>query len=137
MVRAFEPEGGSRLGVMGTGAIGIESAERRGGWRLMAVLLMVAFSFQSYVAQTHIHQSASTAAAATVQHRGHNSPAENSPFDCPICQAVSHVGSFFVPDVVMPFLAAQFVETANPQFYRADRGTAVHRNWQSRAPPSP
>ena len=105
------------------------------GWRLIATLVLLAFTFQSYVAQTHIHDAA-PASAALIKNLGHNkSPVDNSPLDCPFCQAVAHAGTFFMPVAPLLFLSAQWIEMAAPHLaLSASTGAAAH-SWQSRAPP--
>ena len=106
------------------------------GWRVIAILVMLAFSFQSYVAQTHIHEAAAPATAALIKNLGHNkSPVDNSPLDCPFCQAVAHDAAFFVPHSPLLFLSAQWVEMAAPHFVLADHSADANHNWRSRAPP--
>ncbi|HWC62510.1 MAG TPA: hypothetical protein VG501_02730 [Rhizomicrobium sp.] len=107
------------------------------GWRLIAILVMLAFTFQSFVAQTHIHESAPPASIQLIKDLGHNkSPVDNSPLDCPFCQAVAHDGLFFVPDAPVLFLVAQWVEMAAPHFFLADHSADPNHNWRSRAPPT-
>jgi hypothetical protein len=104
-------------------------------WRLLAAAVLLAFSFQCYLAQTHIHESAGQA-ATTHQAQHSKAPAGNSPMDCPFCQAVAHGGNFLTPDAALLPLAMQWV--AAPVSYHLPapaRGSAKH-HWQSRAPPS-
>ena len=104
-------------------------------WRLLAAAVLLAFSFQSYLAQTHIHEGAAT--AVLVYHPGHGKPpVDNSPLDCPFCQAVTHAASFLVPGTLLPFLAPQWVKITALHNLLADKSTATKYNWQSRAPPS-
>ena len=73
--------------------------------RVIAALLLLAFGFQSYMAQTHVHDIVGKAPAALVHHAGHDrAPVQNSPLDCPFCQMLTHAGSFLVPDpsLVLP-----------------------------------
>jgi hypothetical protein len=116
-----------------------KAATRTGlpGWRLIAVLVMLAFTFQSYVAQTHIHETAPAASAALIKNLGHSkSPVDNSPLDCPFCQAVAHDGLFFTPGAPILFLVTQWVEMAAPHFVIADHSADANHNWRSRAPPT-
>jgi hypothetical protein len=105
-------------------------------WRLLAAAVLLAFSFQSYLAQTHIHET--SAATTLTWHAGqHNkAPADNNPLDCPFCQAVAHAASFLVPGVPLPFLAPEWIATSTSHLLLADKGPATRSNWQSRAPPS-
>lgn len=111
----------------------------RGGgraWRLIAILLMLAFSFQSYLVQTHIHEPAAVS-ATLIHHAGHKAPANNTPFDCPFCQVVNHAGSFLISDVSLLLLASQWVEMTAPRHLTPEVGTVANHPWQSRAPPNP
>jgi hypothetical protein len=114
--------------------MGVMATAKTRAWRFIAALVLLAFSFQSYLAQTHIHETA--AATALVYHPGHSKAPVDSPFDCPFCQAVAHATSFLMPGALLPFLAPQWVKTATLHNFRAGTGTTTRYNWQSRAPPS-
>jgi len=104
-------------------------------WRLIGALVLLAFSFQSYLAQTHIHETA--AATALIHHPGQNNPpVDNSPLDCPFCQAVAHATGFLMPGALLPFLAPGWVKITILHNLLADKGTVTRHSWQSRAPPS-
>ena len=105
------------------------------GWRLIAVLVLLAFTFQSYVAQTHFHDIGLTGAPVS-QNLGHGkAPADDNPLNCPFCQAAIHAGSFFLPAAPLLFLSTQWVEMATSYvFLRSGTDAAAH-SWQSRAPP--
>jgi hypothetical protein len=106
-------------------------------WRLAAALVFLAFSFQSYVAQTHIHDIAATGFTQSVFHLGQNkAPTENSPLDCPFCQAATYAGSFFIPDPSLLLLAPHWMELAPLRHPLARNGITANHKWQSRAPPS-
>src|SRR5215469_7489247 len=95
--------------------------EKTSLWRLLAAFVLLAFSFQSYVTQTHIHDGATTVSAVTIHHPGHGkSPVENSPLDCPFCQVVTHAGNALMSDAPLLFLASQWVELAAPYRLFAD-----------------
>jgi len=105
------------------------------GWRLIAALVALAFTFQSYVAQTHIHDSA--AASSTIAKVPHHnkSPLGNTPVECPFCQAVAHAGTFFMPVAPLLFLSEQWIEMSAPHLAVGASANAATHNWQSRAPP--
>ncbi len=127
---------------MRTAATSISVVRRRNsGWRSVTWILLLAFSLQSYVTQTHIHltpQAVDRAAAGKLvaSTPAHNkSPADDGTGACPFCQAVANAGAFFAPaaplllppalwaaSIVLPFLAD------------AVGGTTAH-GWHSRAPP--
>jgi hypothetical protein len=113
--------------------MGVTATARTRVWRFIAAVVLLAFGFQSYLAQTHIHETA----VALTYHPGHNkAPVDNSPLDCPFCQAVAHATSFLVPGALLPFLAPEWVKMTTLHNLLADKSTATRYNWQSRAPPS-
>lgn len=122
---------------MAKAAIKARRFEKAPLWRLLAAFVLLAFSFQSYVTQTHIHDTVTTVAAAPIHHPGHGkSPVQNSPLDCPFCQVVTHAGNFLASDAPLLLLASQWVEMAAPYHLLAGTGTSANHPWQSRAPPS-
>ena len=109
--------------------------ERSSGWRFIACLILISFTLQSYITQTHIHNVAPAAIAKTVSHAPSNAPIDDNPMDCPFCQAVAHDGPFFLPTVPLLILSIEFVELAAPAL-RSHRGAPASAHiWQSRAPP--
>jgi hypothetical protein len=121
------------------GAVAIAAAKKRGvsGWRLVAALVLLAFTVQSYVAQTHFHD-AGLAGTAIAKNLGQKkSPVDDNPLNCPFCQAVAHAGAIFLPGTPLLFLSAQWIETAAPHFILRDNEAAPTHSWQSRGPPLP
>jgi hypothetical protein len=117
------------MAIAATGTRGIT------GWRLIAVLAALAFTFQSYVAQTHIHDAAPLSSTLAKGLHHNKSPLGNTPVECPFCQAITHAGAFFMPVAPLLFLCEQWMEMAAPKLIAgAGAGAATH-NWQSRAPP--
>ena len=105
------------------------------GWRIIATLLLFAFTLQSYITQTHIH-TASPAVISRILTGSHDqAPVDGNPMDCPFCQAVAHDGPFFLPAAPILLLSAIWVILA-PSFLseRTDAVASAHA-WQSRAPP--
>ena len=109
--------------------------ERSSGWRFIACLILISFTLQSYITQTHIHNTAPAAVAKIVSHAPSKAPIDDNPMDCPFCQAVAHDGPFFLPTVPLVILSIEFVELAAPalRFHRSWEAPA--HIWQSRAPP--
>lgn len=104
-------------------------------WRVIACLLLISFTLQSYITQTHIH-STSTAAIAKILVGSHDkAPIDDGPLDCPFCQAVAHDGPFFLPATALLLLAVMGVELAAPPFGARKNAYVPAHNWQSRAPP--
>jgi len=115
---------------------GIASAkERSSGWRFIACLILVAFTLQSYITQTHIHNTTPAAVAKIVTHSHDKAPVDDNPMDCPFCQAVAHDGPFFLPTVPLLILSIEFVEHAAPALRVHRPWEAPAHIWQSRAPP--
>ena len=105
------------------------------GWRVIATLLLLAFTLQSYITQTHIHTPTLAAASRTLSGSHDQAPADGSPMDCPFCQAVAHDGPFFLPSAPILLLSAIWVAWT-PYFLsvRPEAGAPAH-GWQSRVPP--
>ncbi len=111
--------------------------------RLFATLIFVlAFAFQSFVAQTHIHipgavDGVSTASAASPSK--HDPAPDQSPQDdlgkCPLCQVAVAVGAAIGPSTIY-FVEAFFgtIVVAPEPRSLAPRLTLAHV-WNSRAPP--
>ena len=114
------------------------AARKKGGitgWRLIAALVLLAFTVQSYVAQTHIHDTAPASAAIAKKLNHDKSPLGNTPLDCPFCQAVAHASGFFMPAAPLLFISALWAEMAPPHFLSRGSLSATAHGWQSRAPP--
>lgn len=115
------------------------------GWRQALIFLaLIAFAFQGYVVQTHIHFAPGTFAATdgdehavsgkTSDHHDKLPPNEN-PANCPICQEMLAYGQFVTPSaqaLLPPTIAVStiaIVETALPFIF------APSHSWRGRAPP--
>ncbi len=112
-------------------------------WRTMLLAMMLAVSWQGFVAQTHQHpEGASPFVGGTVLVNIAASADSDAPLklpdSCPICRELNHAGSALLPvpaEIVPPVLRAALApETslASP----ADIRLASH-GWRSRAPPQP
>lgn len=110
------------------------------GWRLaLAYAVLLAFAFQTYVAQTHIHLTQAETAKLYTGGTGHDRhdkyPASDDPANCPICQEILHSGHFVTPSALAyapPALAVStiaLVDTALPFIL------ALSHSWRGRAPP--
>ncbi|HTT99004.1 MAG TPA: hypothetical protein VMF58_13205 [Rhizomicrobium sp.] len=114
-------------------------AQRAGAGRLAITLFtLLAFTFQSFVAQVHIHikpWTVSTTLDAGKAAQPGKPPANDDQTSCPICQVILHAGQFVTPSAIafaLPSFALFFVAAANDPAPPAQ--TASH-GWQSRAPP--
>jgi hypothetical protein len=110
------------------------------GWRSVSWVLLLAFTLQSFVTETHIHTTAFPAGGVAMARspaltNRHTAPVEDSTGACPFCQAVVHAGAFFAPASPLcpvPLLAA--FHLAPVAVVGALVGVIAH-DWQSRAPP--
>lgn len=134
--------------VRGTGRVrpGIGSAHRSRARLTLTWLILLAFTWQSFLTQTHIHHLSTVALAG---HIGLKAPASNSastpkdkypanedPANCPLCQEIISAGYAVVPAAALLVLPSfvtlnfiVFVELTTP--FRAPSHI-----WQGRAPPS-
>ncbi len=118
---------------MKTSTVG--TAEKKKGWRFAIWLILAAFTLQSYVVQTHIHDATPAAFSKIFANTGHSkSPGNDNPLDCPFCQATLS-GAFALSSapLVLFFLTGLFLAAPDhPAAIVYD--TAAHI-WRSRAPP--
>ncbi|MGN6516046.1 MAG: hypothetical protein ACTHLR_09430 [Rhizomicrobium sp.] len=115
---------------------------RRGstGRQVVTLLLLLAFAFQSYVTQTHIHEIFAPASqrcdvTCVVHAPSHDSSPFGEAADCPLCQAIVHAGTFFAPAVVALFVPRLWVETTLPAVKTVVTAGVPARDGLSRAPP--
>lgn len=109
----------------------------------MAVLvtLLFAFSWQSFVAETHQHLLSDTGTTITLGKSAggeQQKPAKPSPLDpanCPVCREIAHAGSYLLPTPVsIDAPAPLFFWFATATLLGLALASRSHR-WQSRAPP--
>ncbi|HVZ69965.1 MAG TPA: DUF2946 family protein [Rhizomicrobium sp.] len=111
-------------------------------WRLGVILFtLLAFAFQSFTTQTHIHKLslsgiAGIAAALDIDAPSKNGkPPTKQDQNCPLCQAVAHAGAFVSPSSavsIVPTLSVQIIAISPDVAIAID---AVSHSWQSRGPP--
>jgi hypothetical protein len=120
-------------------------------WRLTLLLFVcLAFSLQSYTAQTHIHFPPASASSfsndATFAGKSNKAqerqpvpdkfPGNDDPAKCPLCQVVAHGGQYVWPTSIilsLPDLPATVVPVAVSVLRLVERDS---HSWQSRAPPA-
>ena len=108
------------------------------GWRLVVIYAaMLAFAFQGYVLQTHIHFAPATAIADTQGASGHHDkfPANDDPANCPICQEILHSGHFVTPAAAALLLPTLAVSTIALVDQPLPVVAAPSHSWRGRAPP--
>lgn len=122
--------------------VNVKTAGRKGsGFRAIACLLLLAFTLQSFITQTHIHgifdpAGDSQIVKAQVNAPSHNgkAPADN-PADCPLCQAIAHAGVFFTPSAPALILPISWAEMLAPVVLAGAIDRFSSHPWHSRAPP--
>ncbi len=105
---------------------------------LLTLFCILAFSFQGYIAQTHIHvpgENAGPAVAAAQAAHGHKQVPPDDPVRCPQCQLAFLAGAAVPPDAlifILPshsFFSGYLAVTA-----RRIKSVASHA-WEIRGPP--
>lgn len=116
----------------------------RRGWftrRHIACLILLAFTAQSYITQTHIHgwaqatPASATAGVLNAAPPDHKVPLDQSHPDCPFCQAVAHAGVFAAPAPLVWIVPAIWFATDALAATTRPAGHTFAHIWQSRAPP--
>ncbi len=129
----------------------VSASARPTGWRLaVASVVFVAFAFQSFVAQTHIHfapDALARLAAYSASHapkiaqggagqdRHDNHPDNDDPANCPICQEILHCGQFVAPAAQFILPPAMAVSTIAVVDKALPFVLALSHDWRGRAPP--
>jgi hypothetical protein len=112
------------------------------GWRQALIFaVLVAFTLQGYVFQTHIHFAHETEAistgvaqATTGSHHGKLPPSDD-PDNCPLCQEILHSGQFVAPTaaaLVAPSAAVSTIAIVDAELPFV---LALSHSWRGRAPP--
>jgi hypothetical protein len=126
--RAVQQRRGSRTATAGASLLRL--------W--LASLVLIAFSFQSYVTQTHIHlvaQTSDPAKADSGKAQRDRYPANQDPSNCPICQEVLHSGSFITPSAIAVLLPSLAVSVLAIVIDTTIVSQPVSHSWRGRAPP--
>ncbi len=128
---------------MKVAAAHLSNTGRTGAQRLCATwILLLAFTLQSFITQTHVHREPGGLHAAPIvsivgQTSAHApSPMGDGAIACPSCQAIFAAGAFFTPTAPILSLPATLVEPA--LFRSIVVGLAIISasfSWRSRAPP--
>ena len=122
----------------------VAAAARRpyAGLRLAVTLLaLIAFGFQSYLVQTHIHGLPQLAASADgKQHvsplsRNDKAPAQNGQANCPLCQDSLRAGSYVLPPIIATLPPTLVVTASLIAIVPSLAAKSVSHIWQSRGPP--
>lgn len=126
---------------MTAAAVGYSGIRRLGSAsRFVVFVVVLAFGLQSYITQTHIHAWSEgfggiVENAATQSLAQHKAPLDNSPVDCPFCQAVALAGVFVASATPLLHLPFVWVKADVLVFTARAVSVAIAHDWQSRAPP--
>jgi len=115
---------------------------RATGWtagfrRFVCLIALLAFTFQGYLVQTHIHglpQSLAAAAGVSVSAPGDT----NAPFDadhCLICQEFLHAGTYVTPAAAAVLPPTAVVAIIAFVFTPLAPARSPSHIWKGRAPP--
>jgi hypothetical protein len=136
------PQRGTKLHARRPGPT-TKARHARNGWRRwIAVFTVLAFALQVQLIQTHFHPlfgnaafggTANSSVAQTPAKK--NSPANNDPANCPICQAVLHGGQFISPGAVALALPSEAITLVPLAIAAVAAREIASHNWQGRAPP--
>lgn len=110
---------------------------------LTVILFLLAFAFQSFVAQTHIHiprsvdgvSAIASGAGSAKPNRAPDQPLQDDLNKCPLCQVAMAVGvaagpaSFYFDQPILAAIAALLHVVPRPQ------SASPAHVWNSRAPP--
>jgi hypothetical protein len=110
----------------------------RAGWNALLLAVLLAFSWQSFVTQTHQHFDFGTL-SATAKAEGSGQTGQQSPLDqqdnCPICRGIAHAGAYLLPAPIalnVPVPVVFWLALATIFGLSLTRRSHA---WQSRAPP--
>jgi hypothetical protein len=112
------------------------------GWVAVLLAMLVVFSWQSFVAETHNHfarasiaTTGNAIAPATTTSSDQNSPFD-SPANCPICREIAQSAAYLPPaPIVLPAPQAMLVWLVSGLSF----GLILEQRslgWRSRAPPT-
>jgi len=105
---------------------------------LLAVAALLALSWQSFVAQTHLHYappafSQAATAPPAVQNGDQRSP--DLPINCPLCQELATAGQYLLPSlpaIELPDAGEVWLSLASLPELTVREASHI---WRSRAPP--
>jgi hypothetical protein len=136
----------SRTGSRKGGAMALARSSRRA---LLTLFCLLAFSLQSYIAQTHIHIPGTTdlgisalatspvkiALSAAKQGKRSQLPINSDTTNCPLCQTVLHAGFFLTPALLVLLLPDAQAGTRPAPIAVSHHNGAPSHTWHSRGPP--
>jgi hypothetical protein len=118
------------------------SPDRRPSHRLLLIaVVLLAFVIQSFATQTHIHPLPGVSADAALKlvasgthNKKGNTPTDDSPDNCPLCQ-LFYGGQYVAPTTLVFFLPMAAVSTIEIALGVTPHYDAVSHSWRGRGPP--
>jgi hypothetical protein len=110
----------------------------------VTLFALLAFAFQSYVTQTHIHTGGQpdvkiamdgTSAKLAAKAKPDKYPANQDPSNCPICQEIVHSGSFISPAAIAALPPSLAVSVIAVLLDTVVATPPASHSWRGRAPP--
>ncbi len=116
----------------------------------MATFALIAFAFQGFVTQTHIHFAQPLSAGARLMASADvkspakdtakkgipkNAPGSDESMKCPLCQAVGYAGHFVSPSQAVLLLPASAVSILPLAILLLSPRESPSYIWQGRGPP--
>ncbi|MET0310024.1 MAG: hypothetical protein ABW023_15055 [Sphingomonas sp.] len=109
-------------------------------WVAVVLVTLLAFSWQSFVTQTHVHAARDSYSIATSGNAAPSkakSPSSGAPATCPICDEIAGGGSYLPPTPVSfhePAAVSVWLDVAQSLASTVRQDSHA---WRSRAPPPP
>ena len=124
------------------GSVAVARGSTNGGLQaFILVAALLAFVWQSFVVQTHIHShfvAVSASAASDPHNATHvtNNPATpRRPANCPMCQEIAQAGAYLLPAAILFTAPSTEANIAHVVSALPSVPARQSHAWQSRAPP--
>jgi hypothetical protein len=109
----------------------------------IALLALIAFTVQSYLVQTHIHNLPAAIAAigdgagqsVSSPQKGGQLPAQSDETKCPLCQDSLRAGTYLIPAVIIVLPPINVIAAPIVIVAQALANKSVSYIWRSRGPP--
>lgn len=109
----------------------------------VTLLSLIAFVFQSYLVQIHIHGlsrapivAADNSSTPASSHKPGKKPVDQDRVDCPLCQQGMRAGNFVMPAATLALPVTLAVSTVLIAAHITGIAHPVSHIWRGRAPPT-
>ena len=135
-------------------AVAVHRAVKIPAWRsLLVYLFVIAFTFQNFLTQSHIHRIQSLSGSATILDTGFKAvageatltaasgkqdkyPASDDPANCPMCQAFALSGHFVAASGIAIAAPTKVSWASVTSDFAVSILSAASHSWRSRGPPT-